>query len=223
MMKFIRLGMLSLVFAGAILSAGSSARATTVTVNATDDIFYVGLLNPPSSPNGAGTPATTVSVIGGQTYSIMATGNISTGGTGVTCCNTDTSIPYTGANGYAGLFGLTGSNIQNSTGSAVGNYSDPTHQFALVGWYQGASTVFTIGSSGSVVIPKTDSVLYLGFADGSGFRDASGFYGDNSGSLSVNVSAVPEPSTWAMMILGFCGLGFISYRKKQSGSAFRFA
>ena len=29
------------------------------------------------------------------------------------------------------------------------------------------------------------------------------------------VSAVPEPSTWAMMILGFCGLGFMAYRRKD--------
>jgi hypothetical protein len=28
--------------------------------------------------------------------------------------------------------------------------------------------------------------------------------------------AVPEPSTWAMMILGFCGLGFMAYRKKSA-------
>jgi len=27
-------------------------------------------------------------------------------------------------------------------------------------------------------------------------------------------AAVPEPSTWAMMILGFCGLGFLAYRRK---------
>jgi hypothetical protein len=33
------------------------------------------------------------------------------------------------------------------------------------------------------------------------------------------VSAVPEPSTWAMMILGFCGLGFMAYRRKQNGVA----
>src|ERR1700692_3485524 len=26
--------------------------------------------------------------------------------------------------------------------------------------------------------------------------------------------AVPEPSTWAMMILGFVGLGFMAYRRK---------
>ena len=28
--------------------------------------------------------------------------------------------------------------------------------------------------------------------------------------------AIPEPSTWAMMILGFCGLGFMAYRKKNT-------
>jgi PEP-CTERM motif len=28
------------------------------------------------------------------------------------------------------------------------------------------------------------------------------------------VSAVPEPSTWAMMILGFAGVGFMAYRRK---------
>ena len=31
------------------------------------------------------------------------------------------------------------------------------------------------------------------------------------------VAAVPEPSTWAMMILGFLGLGFMAYRRKQPG------
>jgi hypothetical protein len=36
-------------------------------------------------------------------------------------------------------------------------------------------------------------------------------------------AAVPEPSTWAMMILGFCGVGFMAYRRKQSGAALRFA
>jgi hypothetical protein len=29
-------------------------------------------------------------------------------------------------------------------------------------------------------------------------------------------AAVPEPSTWAMMILGFFGLGFMAYRRKDS-------
>lgn len=42
---------------------------------------------------------------------------------------------------------------------------------------------------------------------------------------NLTVAAVPEASTWAMMILGFLGLGFIGYRKssRASGPAFRMA
>ena len=34
--------------------------------------------------------------------------------------------------------------------------------------------------------------------------------------LELNVAAVPEASTWAMMILGFLGIGFMAYRRKPS-------
>jgi PEP-CTERM motif len=34
-----------------------------------------------------------------------------------------------------------------------------------------------------------------------------------------SVGAVPEPSTWAMMILGFAGLGFAGYRKSRKAVA----
>lgn len=37
-----------------------------------------------------------------------------------------------------------------------------------------------------------------------------------SGNLAITVD-VPEPSTWAMIILGFCGLGLMAHRRKQSG------
>ena len=40
---------------------------------------------------------------------------------------------------------------------------------------------------------------------------------------SAMVAGVPEPSTWAMMILGFLALGFMAYRKKQHVTAFRVA
>jgi PEP-CTERM motif len=42
----------------------------------------------------------------------------------------------------------------------------------------------------------------------------------SSGTMTA-VAAVPEPSTWAMMILGFCGLGFMAFRRKQNGPALR--
>jgi hypothetical protein len=37
--------------------------------------------------------------------------------------------------------------------------------------------------------------------------------------LSEAVAAVPEPSTWAMMLLGFAGLGF-AFRRSQRNAAF---
>jgi hypothetical protein len=34
--------------------------------------------------------------------------------------------------------------------------------------------------------------------------------------VSTVVTDVPEPSTWAMMILGFAGVGFMAYRRRNS-------
>ena len=33
--------------------------------------------------------------------------------------------------------------------------------------------------------------------------------------LETSVAAVPEPATWAMMIAGFAGIGFVAYRRKS--------
>lgn len=33
--------------------------------------------------------------------------------------------------------------------------------------------------------------------------------------VTEEIAAVPEPSTWAMMILGFAGVGFMAYRRKS--------
>jgi PEP-CTERM motif len=40
-----------------------------------------------------------------------------------------------------------------------------------------------------------------------------------SDTINIDVGAVPEPSTWAMMILGFMGVGFVAYRRKPNRSA----
>jgi hypothetical protein len=37
----------------------------------------------------------------------------------------------------------------------------------------------------------------------------------NDVAFGTAVSAIPEPSTWAMMILGFAGIGFLSYRRSR--------
>jgi hypothetical protein len=38
---------------------------------------------------------------------------------------------------------------------------------------------------------------------------------EDSGSATFNIANVPEPSTWAMMVLGFAGMGFMAYRRKS--------
>jgi len=48
---------------------------------------------------------------------------------------------------------------------------------------------------------------------------ASGSASNGTAGSWAMTAAVPEPSTWAMMILGFFGIGFMAYRRKQSGSA----
>lgn len=50
----------------------------------------------------------------------------------------------------------------------------------------------------------------------------SNIFGDPIGSLTIS-GAVPEPSTWAMMILGFAGVGFMAYRRRNQATALRAA
>ena len=42
-------------------------------------------------------------------------------------------------------------------------------------------------------------------------------YGGSLDAVSLT-AAVPEASTWAMMILGFFGVGFMAYRRRAQGS-----
>ena len=56
-----------------------------------------------------------------------------------------------------------------------------------------------------------------------GFPKGGSYASDTTSVSATLTSAVPETSTWAMMILGFAGVGFVAYRRKPSGSAVRLA
>ncbi|SDJ63069.1 MULTISPECIES: PEP-CTERM sorting domain-containing protein [Bradyrhizobium] len=45
-------------------------------------------------------------------------------------------------------------------------------------------------------------------------RGSGPFYYDTTGISATLVTAVPEPSTWAMIILGFAGMGFMTYHRR---------
>jgi len=63
----------------------------------------------------------------------------------------------------------------------------------------------------SIVFTTTGAAETLSF-----FSNDAGFYGGVIG--GVTISAVPEPSTWAMMMLGFAGLGFVTYLRRNKAA-----
>jgi hypothetical protein len=67
------------------------------------------------------------------------------------------------------------------------------------------------------------SVPFFAFAENGNYAGPGCFVcGSNPGFQDVALelsAAVPEPATWAMMILGFVGVGFMAYRRKQNGAA----
>jgi PEP-CTERM motif-containing protein/hapalindole biogenesis HpiC1 cyclase-like protein len=63
-------------------------------------------------------------------------------------------------------------------------------------WTRFAFNFFADGTSNTINFSERNGPLYIGLDD-------------------VSVTAVPEPATWAMMILGFAGIGFMAYRRKH--------
>jgi PEP-CTERM motif len=175
--------------------------ADTITVASTSDIFLAGLTTIPTLTGGAGDLPPAINVSAGETISLSASGQIS--------C--DSGCGSNGPDGLPIIRGYTG--IFN-----VGNYNGP--DFALTGVFGGSSlttpwSVFFVGSSAILTVPVGATQLYLGIPDGDNSGNV-GDYSDNLGSLQVDFTisaAVPEPSTWAMMLLGFLGLGLMARRR----------
>jgi hypothetical protein len=93
------------------------------------------------------------------------------------------------------------------------------------------STITLDGASGFTHVSGTAKSLGAGwtelsFSFASDGGPSAGFQFTGLGTPAADVvvdnftvSAVPEASTWAMMLLGFCGLGFMAYRKKLNAVA----
>jgi hypothetical protein len=81
---------------------------------------------------------------------------------------------------------------------------------------------FSFQETGYFTTPTTFGSVYATFHDNLfGAGNACG-PGEPCTPLFFTVlPSAPEPSTWAMMILGFMGVGFMAYRRKQSGPALR--
>jgi len=133
-----------------------------------------------------------------------------------------------GANGLPGTLSVNGS-LAMSAGSVYDVLMTP----ALTGL---TTVTGTATLNGNIVIDAAPGYYHAGeyeILDATGgisgtfTLDASAFGGLNNPHLVYDanevflvidagtVAAVPEPSTWAMMILGFAGIGFTAYRRKS--------
>jgi hypothetical protein len=105
----------------------------------------------------------------------------------------------------------------NDNGIAVGYYGDSTtsqHGFL----YNTNTGQYSFLDDPSMAFFNGVEVTQLTGINSAG--EIAGFYSDANGTFhgfvaDIPTGAVPEPSTWAMMILGFAGLGFMAYRRKS--------
>lgn len=107
--------------------------------------------------------------------------------------------------------------LDNPGGNVPANGTDPVS--GAIFQDGGSSTVGSCGAS------YFNSFRWCDAADGLDGLWAGSQIAANSGEaffaeqLYVR-SAVPEPSTWAMMLIGFAGLGFAGYRASRRTAAF---
>ena len=152
-------------------------------------------------------------------------------------------VVLSGLSSHAGSYGLTAltnfpavtETVSNTayTGTSLWDFiapsstSDITSQFVVTRGTDGYTVVLSLAELDPALGGNPGNLLaYGGIGAAAGvartiFPDDAPFkHGRWMSNLeSIEVSAVPEPSTWAMMILGFAGVGFITYRRRHHSRA----
>lgn len=226
----------------AILRAGIVSAAILVGLSAIPAHASL-ILN--GSFEGGISPGSFTTLIAGDTTSLtgwtVASGNIDYIGTYWTASNGSRSLDLNGlvpgsiSQTFSGLvagqtyvvsFDLAGNPaggpqpkmITVTTDEAVFNASFDSSNTSLssMGWKPKSFTFVAAGTTDTLIFASNT----LGFSGNETYPTAFGPALDN-----VAVNAVPESSTWAMMIMGFAGVGFLAYRRRpaRTGSTVRVA
>jgi hypothetical protein len=123
---------------------------------------------------------------------------------------------------FDGLSFNLGDNINTLLTPAIQYSNGQFHGFEFISdfAFQGSEYQFRI--DGTVITVKLLDGIPNSF-DPNGFPTGGSLINAHVNTTLTNLapfdptvtSAVPEPSTWAMMILGFAGIGFMAYRRKN--------
>ena len=163
------------------------------------------------------------------------------GGAGLVDTSQGSNAWY-GGSAPAGFDGNQFAFLQGGAGSVLSQtFTSASGGTAKVSWLEGARPFFgsTNGDQTYKVFLNNVEIGQFSTISGQTFQSESAtgllnagqnilsFVGQTNADQTaffdnVSVAAVPEPSTWAMMILGFMGVGFIAYRRKPQ-SALRIA
>jgi hypothetical protein len=210
--------------AAAISVASTAAHAAVVFEYSTDGGATFTAVPGSGSPITTGsfsTPNFTASLLGsagdapaslfGQTLTLSSSG---TGSIIIEVSSTGYTSPV-GTVGFLSKFsnnpGSSGLTVTESTYADAGNAAFGTTQSLSSATFTGLSTSESGATATGLSNPYSLTEVFTISASGAGQAQST-----------INISAVPEPSTWAMMILGFLGIGFVTYRKKAK-VGFRFA
>jgi PEP-CTERM motif len=139
--------------------------------------------------------------------------------------NTTGAQPFQTTGNYLSVLGGGTENVSFSARTSFSFFWGSIDDFNTIKLSDGTSftgtdiaALFHGASNGCQTL--TDCNRYVTFTDTSASGTLTGFTltsAQNSFEIT-NISAVPEPATWAMMILGFLGLGFLGYRKSSGSS-----
>jgi PEP-CTERM motif len=158
------------------------------------------------------------------------------------CCgpfDVSATLQANAIGGNYDITGITGTVTQNGTSFAITGLAPPPNDpggyfgFDNVILANAGSAPYSLDSGGlgfyaagvpNFYSPSDPTTTFNVWGNGgtSGTLGTTASYDVNTpfnGTYSIltvsGVSAVPEPSTWAMMILGFAGVGFMAYRRKD--------
>jgi hypothetical protein len=204
-----------LIFLLTLLTCAHVEAGVGVTVSAECNVFGAGHSSPNNTPdvgsNGGGIPPVMIpltALSNSPALQFQASGTISF----CPACGSygpDGNGSLYAAPSYNGISGITNSPARGLIAVFTGatepaNPAPASLDFSVIGtnfatlspqlnqlFFIGAGVITTNDAPQTIFVPPGATQLYLGFVDGDAYPDSPDAYGDNSGSLAVNVSGLP--------------------------------